>query len=243
MSASTLNRLENGGRTIDPEEVSALLVAYGATGVERERLLSLAREVNLPGWWETSGSGGLPKHLPALIGFEAEAVELTDVSMLLIPGLLQTADYMRALMTAAGVVGAEMETVVAARLGRQVVLSRPQPPQYLAILNEAALRRSVGGTEVMANQVLHVVGCARRNQIDIRVIPFERGAHTGLDGAGIRQSAHHRLPGHKRSSLSVDEPADVVPFHSVTDTLLATALGPAESHDFLIAVARDFSER
>lgn len=246
MSASTLNRLENGGRTIDPEEVSALLVAYGVTGVERERLLSSAREVNLPGWWETSGSGGLPKELPPLIGFEAEAVAIADVSMLLVPGLLQTADYIRGVMTATGVVKPDVETMVAARLGRQAVLTRPQPPRYLAILDEAVVRRPVGDSQVMADQLRHIIACARKPHVDVRVLPFSHGAHTGLDGtyvvlefAKARTIVHLE---HKRSSLFVDEPDDVAPFHTATDTLLATALGPADSLEFLADVAADFSE-
>jgi transcriptional regulator with XRE-family HTH domain len=198
MSASTLNRLENGSRTIDPEEVSALLVAYGVTGVERERLLSLAREVNLPGWWETSGSGGLPKHLPALIGFEAEATMIVHVSMLLVPGLLQTADYIRGVMSGMGVRGPDLETRVATRLGRQAVLTRPQPPQYLAILDEAVLRRPVDGAHIMADQLRHIIECAQKPHVDVRVLPFSRGTHRlgwHIHRAGIRQGTHHRLPG------------------------------------------------
>jgi transcriptional regulator with XRE-family HTH domain len=246
MSASTLNRLENGSRTIDPEEVSALLVAYGVTGVERERLLSLAREVNLPGWWETSGSGGLPKHLPALIGFEAEATMIVHVSMLLVPGLLQTADYIRGVMSGMGVRGPDLETRVATRLGRQAVLTRPQPPQYLAILDEAVLRRPVDGAHIMADQLRHIIECAQKPHVDVRVLPFSRGAHTGLDGTYIvlefdkaRTIAYLE---HKRSSLFVDEPDDVAPFHTATDTLLATALGPADSLKFLASASHDFSE-
>src|SRR5947199_6131105 len=92
MSASTLNRLENGGKIIEPEHVSALCVAYGVTGAERERLLSLSREPHMPGWWETSGEA-IPGQLSALVRFESEATRIVQASMLLIPGLLQTAEY------------------------------------------------------------------------------------------------------------------------------------------------------
>lgn len=246
MSPATLNRLENGSRAINPEEVSALLVAYDVIGVERERLLKLSREANMPGWWET-GNGGLPKELPALITFESEATAITHVSMLRIPGLLQTADYIRAVMTSGGVTGADVETMVAARLGRQSVLSKPNPPQYLAILDEAVLRRPVGGAQVMAEQLAHILQWARQPHVDVRVLPFERGAHTGLDGTYVVLEFAKARPivylEHKRSSLFIDEPDDVAPFHAATDTLVATALGPADSVQFLASAVDDFSGR
>ena len=91
MSPATLNRLENGSRAIDPEEISALLAVYGVTGSERDRLLRLSREANTSGWWET-GDAALPNELTPLINFESEATAITDISMLLVPGLLQTPD-------------------------------------------------------------------------------------------------------------------------------------------------------
>jgi transcriptional regulator with XRE-family HTH domain len=245
MSASTLNRLENGGKTIEAEDVSALLVAYGVTGPDRERLMNLSREPHLSGWWETGGTP-LPQQLPALIRFESEATRLTDVSMLLIPGLLQTPEYIRAIMSSGGVLGPEMEAMVATRLGRQGLLSRPKPPIYPAIIDEAALRRPVGGAEVMALQIRHIIQLARKPHVDILVIPFAAGPHTGLDGtyflldfAKARTIAYLE---HKRSSLFLDDPEDVAPFHKATDTLVRMALGPADSLDFLAKMANDYGK-
>lgn len=245
VSPATLNRLENGARAIDPEEISALLVVYDITGVERERLLRLAREANTAGSWDT-GNKGLPKELPALINFESEATAITHVSMLRVPGLLQTAEYTRAVMVATGVRGEDMETMVVARLGRQSVLSKLDPPRYLAILDEAVLRRPVGSRQVMAEQLHHIARCAQEPHIDIRVLPFDRGAHTGLDGTYVvMEFAKQRdivYLEHKRSSLFVDEPNNVAPFRAATDTLTATALGPADSLEFLTSLAKDFNE-
>lgn len=246
MSPATLNRLENGGRAIDPEEVAGLLVAYQVTGVERERLLKLSREANMPGWWET-GNGSLPKELPALISFESEATAITDMSMLLVPGLLQTPDYIRAVMSSGGIVGADAETRVAARMGRQAVLSKPKPPRYLAILDEAVLRRPIGGNDVMAKQLRHIVDCARKPHVDVLVLPFSQGSHTGLDGSYIRMEFAKARPivhlEHKRSSLFIDQPDDVAPFHAATDTLVSTALGPQDTLEFLASLADDFDGR
>ncbi|SFB33070.1 Transcriptional regulator, contains XRE-family HTH domain [Amycolatopsis marina] len=245
MSASTLNRLENGGKAVEPEDVSALLVVYAVTGVERERLLQLSREANLPGWWET-GDRPLPKHLPALISFESEATAIVHVSMLRIPGLLQTADYIREVMSANQVAAPEVEARVAARLGRQSVLTKPRPPQYLVILDEAVLRRPVGGGQLMAEQLRHVVNSARRPNIEVRVIPFARGEHAGVDGTFVvmdfAKARSIVYLEHKRSSLFVDDPDEVRVFHQTTDTLLTTALGSGESLEFLASVADEYSE-
>lgn len=240
MSPATLNRLENGTRAINPEEVSALLVAYDVVGMDRERLLKLSREANLPGSWQTN-NGALPKELPALATFESEARAITHVSMLRIPGLLQTPDYTRAVMAATGVLGQDIETKVAARLGRQSILGKSNPPRYLAILDEAVLRRPIGGAEVMAEQLAHIISWSRCPHIDVRVFPFERGAHTGLDGTYVVLEFAKTRPivhlEHKRSSQFVDEPEDVAPFHAATDMLLRTALGPADSRKFLASAA------
>ena len=245
MSPATLNRLENGARAIDSEEISALLAIYGVTGTERERLLRLSREANTSGWWET-GNGPLPNELTPLINFEAAATAITDMSMLLVPGLLQTPDYIRAVMSSGGVVGADAEARVAARIGRRSVLNKPRPPRYLAILDEAVVRRPVGGAQVMAEQLRHILDCARRPHLDVLVLPFRSGAHTGLDGSCLLLEFAKARPivhlEHKRSSLYIDEPDDVAPFHAATDTLVSTALGPQDSLEFLASVVDDFSE-
>lgn len=242
-SPSSLNRLENGGKVISAEDVSALLVAYGVTGAKRQELLGLARESEVRGWWETGAM--LPRHLPALITFEAQATRIVDASMLLVPGLLQTAEYVRAVMTAAGVTGAEMESRVAARLGRQAVLSKPCPPAYLAIIDEAVLRRPMGGAEAMAAQLRHIIEVARKPHVDVRVLPFASGGHTGLDGIYVLLEFAVERPivylEHKRSSMFIDESEDVSVYQTATDTLVATALGPADSAEFLASVADDFT--
>jgi transcriptional regulator with XRE-family HTH domain len=242
-SPSMLNRIENGQRTITTEDVSALLVLYEITGAERDRLLGLARDSTQPGWWETRAPG-LPSQLTALIGFESQATHITDVQLALIPGLLQTPEYTRALMQGGGVPALEAETRVATRLGRQAVLSRPHPPEYLAIIDEASLRRPVGDEAVMAEQLRHVVRVAKRQNTTVQVIPYQQGAHPGLNGAYVilkfakaRTIVHLE---HKRSSLFLDEPDDVKPFVAGVDTLREVALDPAQSAAFLDTVAAEY---
>lgn len=242
-SASTLNRIENGGRTITSEDVSALLVLYEITGQERDRLLGLAREAEQPGWWERSSSA-LPPQLTALIGFESEAVQITDVSLVLVPGLLQIPEYTRALLAGSGVSKAEIETLVVARLGRQAILSKPNPPKFLAILDEAVLRRPVGGQHVMAAQLRHVITTSQRPNVAVQVIPFSCGVHAGLSGsylllefAKARTLVHLE---HRRSGIFVDEPDDVNPFIKITEILQETALNFTRSAGLLASIATEY---
>jgi transcriptional regulator with XRE-family HTH domain len=242
-SASTVSRTENGMRNISSEDVAALLVLYGVTGKERDRLLTMARESDQPGWWETQHPG-LPSQLTALIGFESQATQIVDVQLVLVPGLLQTPEYTRSVMTRTGVQRNELENLVATRLGRQVVLSRPNPPRYHAIIDEAVLRRPIGGRAVMNEQLRHLVRMTERPNVTLQVVPFEEGAHEGLAGSFVmlgfataRTIIHLE---HKRSSLFLDEPENVSPFVSGVDTLRDVAMSPPDSAEFIASIATDY---
>jgi hypothetical protein len=182
--------------------------------------------------------------LTALIGFESQAVRITDVASVLVPGLLQTPEYARAVMAGCGIPTLDAETRVATRMGRQVILSRPEPPELLTIVDEAVLRRPVGGPAVMADQLRYMVKIAERPNVTVRVIPFECGAHTGLDGPYVvlefaKASTIVHLE-HKQSGIFVDEPQDVEPFLAATATLTETALDPAASEKLLVEVADEY---
>ena len=242
-SASTLNRIETGLRPVKSEDIAALLVIYNVTGTERDRLLELAREANQPGWWETARPD-LPSQLTGLIGFESQATHITNVASVLIPGLLQTPEYARAVMASSGITTPSAETRVATRMGRQVILSRPEPPELLAIVDEAALRRPMGGPRVMADQLRNIVRTCERPNVSVRVIPFEHGGHIGLNGpyvilqfAKAGTIVHME---HLRSGVFVDKPEDVAPFLAATDTLREAALDPAASEKFILAVADEY---
>ncbi|CAM4146888.1 helix-turn-helix transcriptional regulator [Kibdelosporangium persicum] len=243
LSPATLNRMELGNRVIDSEDMAALLAVYGVTGTERERLLAMAREVDLPGWWETTDAD-LSKHLRALINFESEATRIVHAAMLRIPGLLQTADYIRAFMASCQVPSPLIESRTEIRLRRQEILRRLRPPRYLAIVDEAALSRPIGSPAIMAEQLRHIIDLAALPHIEVRVIPFAHGSHTGLEGGYVTlEFAKDRsivLLEHKRSSAFIDEPKDVAPFHEATTTLVKAALEPPESVKFLAAKAASY---
>jgi len=242
ISSASLNRNELGTRMPAPEEVSALMVIYGVTGVAKERVLALARSANPAGWWETGGNA-LPKQLPTLITFESQATQIAHFEPLLVPGLLQTHAYMRAVREASGVPDAEAE--VAARAGRQTVLTRKQPPRYLAIIDEAAVRRPFGGRRVMAEQLRRIVEVAELPNVTVQVIPFSRGGYP-LHGPYVLLQ-FEKAPAivhleHKQASGFLDQPEDTAPFQPLTDTLRAVALEPADTCEFLAAVAAEYDE-
>ena len=245
ISSATLNRAELGTRTPPPEEVASLLVVYGVTGLARQRVIDLAKAANPAGWWEV-GNNALPKQLPTLIEFESQATRITQFQPLVVPGLLQTHEYMRALMENGGIPDQDAEARIAARAGRQTVLSRKNAPRYLALIDEAALRRPFGGRAVMFAQIRRIMELADRPSITVQVIPFERGGYpiygpyTLLQFNKARDIVHLE---HKQASGFLDEPEDTGPFQALTDTLKAVALGPADTSDFLYAAAADYDEK
>jgi transcriptional regulator with XRE-family HTH domain len=242
ISSASLNRSELGTRMPPPEEVSALMAIYGVTGLAKERVLTLARSANPTGWWEI-GNKALPKQLPTLITFESQATRIIHFQPLVVPGLLQTHGYMRALMHSGGIPDEDAEPRLATRAGRQTGLTRKNPPRYTAIMDEAVLRRPFGGRAVMAEQIRRIIELAELPNVTVQVIPFERGGYPIygpfllLKFAKALDIVHLE---HKQASGFLDDPEDTAPFQQLADTLKAAALGPAETSEFLAAVAADY---
>jgi hypothetical protein len=154
VSAWTIRRMENGEVGLKLNNVRGLLARYGVAGPEIEAFLTLAREANRPGWWH-SYSDVLPSWFRIYVGLEEAASLIRCYEPQVVPGLLQTREYARAL-TVAGFPDAgdeEIERRVSLRMARQSLLTRPDPPRLWAVIEEAALRRMVGGPTVMAGQL------------------------------------------------------------------------------------------
>ncbi|GAA3740144.1 helix-turn-helix domain-containing protein [Salinactinospora qingdaonensis] len=245
-SASTVSRIETGQRGVTSEEVAAMLVVYRATPEERERLVGLAREVDKPGWWET-GDSGLPKQLTSLISFESQATRITAMSLAYVPGLLQTEQYAHAVMLASGVSASAAQTRVVTRMGRQGVLTRSDPVEFHAFIDEAVLRRPLGGAAVMAEQVRHLLAMGKRSNITIQVLPFSAGGHLGLDGSFVILE-YGKAPTivhleNKTSSLFLDDHEDTALYLADAATLENVALKASESARFLASIADTYEEQ
>ncbi|SDZ45490.1 Helix-turn-helix domain-containing protein [Saccharopolyspora shandongensis] len=241
LSKATMSRIESGAKAVTEADVSAILAVLGVTGEDRNRLLKLVREQDQPGWWET-GVPGLPKQLTGLLEFERDASQIGCLGMILVPGLLQTSDYVRAVMRGSGVDAADIEARVAIRIGRQEILTKPTPVVFHALIDASVLRRVVGGPRVMAEQLRHILKMARRRNVTIQVIPEEVATHPGLEGSFVllefpkaRSIVHLEQ---RRLGAFLDEPADVADYKKVLDTLQRVALSPADSAK-LIATRAD----
>ncbi|MGH3825040.1 MAG: helix-turn-helix domain-containing protein [Pseudonocardiaceae bacterium] len=183
-SRSKLSRVENREHHLKPREVEQLLDAYGVTDTEtRDALVQLAALPRERGWWLSFGE--LPEDWRSLLGLESGLIGLRDFQNQLVHGLLQTADYTRALFMSInpGVLGpAEIERRVALRMARQQILAKDPPPQLHFILDETILQRLVGDRIVMHGQMRKLLAATEKPNITVQVLPRDVGGSPGLEG-------------------------------------------------------------
>jgi hypothetical protein len=184
-SESKISRMELGRVGFKERDVADLLTLYGVTAEqERAALLKLARDANNPGWWHRYGDV-LPPWFQSYLGLEAAAALIRSYEVQFVPGLLQTPQYARAVVRLGhGAAGPEeIERRVELRMRRQELLRRPRPPRLWAVVDEAALRRPIGGTEVMRGQLEALLAATATPNVRIQVIPFAAGGHAAAGGA------------------------------------------------------------
>ncbi|WP_438819677.1 helix-turn-helix domain-containing protein [Micromonospora globispora] len=184
-SESKISRMELGRVGFKERDVADLLTLYGVTAAdEREALLKLARDANSPGWWHRYGDV-LPSWFQSYLGLEAAAALIRTYEVQFVPGLLQTPEYARAVILLGHRSAApdEVDRRVSLRMARQELLRRPHPPQLWAVVDEAALRRPIGGPEVMRGQLSALIEATKSPHIRLQVVPFEAGGHAAAGGA------------------------------------------------------------
>ena len=184
-SESKISRMELGRVGFKERDVADLLTLYGVTAAdERTALLKLARDANSPGWWHRYGDV-LPSWFQSYLGLEAAAAMIRSYEVQFVPGLLQTPEYARAvvLLGHRGASAAEIERRVELRMQRQQLLHRADPPQLWAVVDEAALRRPMGGPQVMRAQLTALIEATSSPHVRVQVIPFDAGGHAAASGA------------------------------------------------------------
>src|SRR5262249_16057005 len=184
-SESKISRMELGRVSFKERDIVDLLTLYGVNDQdERERLLALTRSANTPGWWHRYGDL-LPNWFQSYLGLEASATMIRTYEVQFVPGLLQTAAYARAviLLAHAGAPAADIDRRVNLRMARQEILDRPERPQLWVVMDEAVLRRPVGGTEVMCQQLEALAEATKRPNVRLQIIPFHVGGHAAFGGA------------------------------------------------------------
>ncbi|WP_340561392.1 helix-turn-helix domain-containing protein [Streptomyces sp. GSL17-111] len=240
-SHAKISRLELGRVGYKERDVADLLTLYGVHDPEqREEFLTLARHANNPGWWHQYGDV-LPGWLETLLGLEEAASLIRTYEVQFVPGLLQTAAYARAVtLLGHGRAGdAEIERRVRLRMRRQECLTREHGPRLWAVIDEAALRRPLGGPEVMRGQIRHLLDVAERPNVTLQVAPFSIG---GLAAAGgpvtLLRFTEPDLPDivyleQLTSALYLDKRAEVETYMVVMDRLCAAADTHARTTEFL----------
>ncbi|MET9710841.1 Scr1 family TA system antitoxin-like transcriptional regulator [Nocardiopsis alba] len=226
-------------------DVEALLDLYEVEGEDRAHLLSLTEESRGRSDWHQYADL-FPGALPDL---EAEAVRIRSYESLLIPGLLQTPAYATAIFESSQVVPPEdTQRKVDSRMARRGVLDAPGGPQFICVIDEAALRRVVGSRKVMTEQLRFLIGMAAHYKVTILVLPFEAGAHTAMDGAFALLEFPSPEPGIVSistgvESLYVEDEAYVDRHRLIFDAVHNLALDPKKSLDLIESIAADYDKR
>jgi transcriptional regulator with XRE-family HTH domain len=240
MSHTTISQWETGKRVPSLADLTAMLTAIGVAGEHQETILALARDLPSP-YRRTSGGAGLPPYLEGVMECERTAAEVIEWSPLVIPDLLQTAEY------AAAVIGdddtltrAEVQARVELRLSRRPALA--DRGEYTALLGEWALRQRVGGPSVLVEALKRLVKPRETSPVTVRVVPIGTGWHPGLDGpftlynfadaASIVYWPHHR-----GGQFGYDD-ADVTAYKVASAVIRRTALSPADSVPFINTVIK-----
>lgn len=244
MSGPTLSRIESGKRGVSVDETERLLDVYGVSLPKQRKILDLAERANELGWWQPFESH-LSEDAQSTIALEEQASRIINFELMLIPGLLQTAEYARDIIQASnfGDTPRAIETKVAARMARQSVLTRPDnAPELVAILDEAALRR-FRDPNVMGRQLKQLLDAASRPNITIQVVPFAAGQHASAESPCVvfefgDDPAIVYLEG-KISGLFLEELDGVAVYQETVKRLLQVGLNPSESVELIDRISKE----
>ncbi|MGW4487926.1 helix-turn-helix domain-containing protein [Amycolatopsis sp. NPDC004368] len=247
ISHATVSRWETGDRLVQPENVSAYLVACKAPAEVRDELVEMSRYTESARWL-SMGMPDLKLQLAALLEIEANAKVITNVAPLLVPGLLQTGEYVFAVMQEGGVPPSEIHTRVATRIGRQHSITRRRNPVELrAYIGEAVLRGGIGGDEVMGDQLDALLEFGQLPNVEIRVIPTNGPWHVGLEGMFTYTESEDGTPivhlETRVSGLFLHEPDDVRAYKDALPRLAEVAMSSADSAALIAEVSSDVRRR
>ncbi|MEU7619826.1 helix-turn-helix transcriptional regulator [Micromonospora rifamycinica] len=240
-SESKISRMELGRVGFKERDVADLLTLYGVTAAEeRDALLKLARDANSPGWWHRYGDV-LPAWFQSYLGLEAAAALIRSYEVQFVPGLLQTPEYARAvvLLGHRGAAVEEVDRRVELRMQRQQLLHRVDPPQLWAVIDEAALRRPIGGRQVMRGQLTALIEATRSPHVRLQVIPFDAGGHAAAGGAfTILRFGDDDLPDivyieQLTSALYLDKREDLDYYAAAMERLCVEATPPERTPEVL----------
>lgn len=230
------SRLDRGVRGLRPDDVRKLAEWYGVAAGERDRLLRLAAESRRRAWWQRTE---IPDEAyRTLIGMEQAAEFIGEYGSGVVPGLLQTRDYAIASAVGGGfnLTREQIETGIDVRMRRQQILERESPPRLWVVVDEAVLARVTGGSDVMREQLRHLLAMGERHTVTVQVIGFEYGVHPGGNSNFILVDTGHGLPDlvyidGLRGQAEFTSDAETQRYRQVWETLTAIALDPRQSRE------------
>ena len=246
-SRSKISRMETGQVGLKARDIDDLLTLYGVVGEEeRSSFLYLTRQSSQPDWW-SGYSDVLPGWFESYLGLESVSSTIRTFEVQFVHGLFQTPDYARA-VTRLGHRSAppsEIERRVGLRIKRQDLLTRANPPRLWAVMDEAVLRRPVGGLGVMRAQLRHLVEASAMPNVTLQVIPFALGGHAGASGSfTVLRFEEQYLPDvvyieQLTGAVYLEQRSDMEHYLEVMDQLSGEALTPAATTRFIEEVAKE----
>ncbi|MFG1606900.1 helix-turn-helix domain-containing protein [Actinoplanes sp. NPDC049265] len=240
-SESKISRMELGRVAFKERDVTDLLRLYGIEDEsEHARLLALAREANTPGWWHAYGDV-LTTWFQNYLDLEQAAELIRTYEIQFVPGLLQTDAYARAVIMLGHGSKAQAEIARRAefRMARKQLLTRPDPPRVWAVLDEAVLRRPIGGVAVLREQIEYLLEVSKLRNVRLQVMPFRSGGHAAAGGAfSILRFGHSDVPDvvyieHLTSGLYLDKREDVDQYAEAMGRLSIEAEPPQRTPEIL----------
>ena len=241
-SASKLSRIETAQQGVDVHWVRSMLDLYNVGGAQWTEIIDLVRATKKKGWWHAYGLGN-----EGYLALEADAAVVHDYELGFIPGLLQTADYIRAVFrgTPPPRTEADIDRIVQIRLFRQRRLTEDPPLELVAIVDETVLRRPIGEAEVMRQQLRHLVGQAALPSVCLQVLPTSLGVHEGLSGSfSVLGFADPEEPAiayveNAVGAMHVHKDVEVRGYKLVFDRLRSEALSPRDSVSLIERLVAD----
>jgi transcriptional regulator with XRE-family HTH domain len=246
-SGSKMSRLELGRVGFKERDVADLLTLYGVTDdTDRDTLLALAQDANSPGWWHRYGDI-LPGWFETYVGLEEAAALVRTYEVQFIPGLLQTEEYARAVISLGNSAAPpeEIEQRVSLRITRQKLLTRGDAPRLWAVVDEAALRRPIGGRDVMRGQIQRLIEATKLPGVILQVLPFRVGGHTAEAGAfTILRYPESDLPDvvyveQLTSALYLDRRDDVDAYMEAMERLCVVSAPPDNTAEILSRILQE----
>jgi transcriptional regulator with XRE-family HTH domain len=244
-SESKISRIELGRNAIREIDVLDLLTFYGVAPEEREQLLHLAEQANRPGWWHRYNDI-LPDWFQSYVGMEEAAASIRIYEPLFVPGLLQTPQYAAAVLAVGDIPVSEAERHVIVRKERQRRFHEGQLRLW-AVIEETALRRPVGNTQILRDQLRHLLDLSDRPNLAMQITPFGLGGHAAPSSFTILRFPEGDLPDivyleHLTSALYLDKRSDVDRYLLAMERLSIISAQPSETPSILTTILNQLEE-